>query len=409
MTTKPEKKKFSKRQIKFYEAHESKTKQIADDLPDALLNLMENHEFTEHQKTQYSANYAKILEENGKGPLSINERNNLVKYNLKMLKRLREEMSEIQGVYNMISDSIKFRERMALNLDVERSTLMDLLGYGGRHLPLWIGKVGEMPPARAGRILDNSMPDIGELVGAYAKGMWILAEVKAIPSEKRLIIRDVDDDKKIYCEVIRDHILLLPLYRVDPKRSPFAIFEKHSVVLALYPQTTCFYKGIVESPPFSSDDPYLITFEDEDYEGGYAPAVHVPQRYVLMYRDHPASSSEINVEASDSSATEEDTPEPEQPLLPIRRRFKVRDSDELTDDEGERHESCSSSHRRSSEDTIDKEQSAGPSFRRGSTSRSNNAADDQYSEPSYEFPFSSPGAEDESFDIGDNDEDFVPH
>uniref|UniRef100_A0AC35F0J7 SGF29 C-terminal domain-containing protein n=1 Tax=Panagrolaimus sp. PS1159 TaxID=55785 RepID=A0AC35F0J7_9BILA len=351
MTTKPEKKKFSKRQIKFYEAHESKTKQIADDLPDALLNLMENHEFTEHQKTQYSANYAKILEENGKGPLSIIERNNLIKYNLKMLKRLRDEMSEIQGVYNMISDSIKFRERMALNLDVERSTLMDLLGYGGRHLPLWIGKVGEMPPARAGRILDNSMPDIGELVGAYAKGMWILAEVK----------------------------------------------------------TTCFYKGIVESPPFSSDDPYLITFEDEDYEGGYAPAVHVPQRYVLMYRDHPATSSEINVEASDSSATEEDTPEPEQPLLPIRRRFKVRDSDELTDDEGERHESCSSSHRRSSEDTIEKEQSAGPSFRRGSTSRSNNAADDQYSEPSYEFPFSSPGAEDESFDIGDNDEDFVPH
>lgn len=139
---------------------------------------MENHEFTEHQKTQYSANYAKILEENGKGPLSINERNNLIKYNLKMLKRLREEMSEIQGVYNMISDSIKFRERMALNLDVERSTLMDLLGYGGRHLPLWIGKVGEMPPARAGRILDNSMPEIGELVGAYAKGMWILAEVK---------------------------------------------------------------------------------------------------------------------------------------------------------------------------------------------------------------------------------------
>uniref|UniRef100_A0AC34GP28 SGF29 C-terminal domain-containing protein n=1 Tax=Panagrolaimus sp. ES5 TaxID=591445 RepID=A0AC34GP28_9BILA len=406
MSVKPEKKKFSKRQIRFYEAHEAKTKQIAEDLPDALLNLMENHEFTEHQKTQYSANYAKILEESGKGPLSVNDRNNLIKYNLKMLKRLREEMSEIQGVYNTISDSIKYREKMALNLDVERSTLMDLLGYGGRHLPLWIGKVGEMPPARAGRILDNSMPDIGELVGAYAKGMWILAEVKAISSDKKLIIRDVDDDKeKIYCEVIRDHILLLPLYRVDPKRSPFAIFEKHSVVLALYPQTTCFYKGIVESPPFSSDDPYLITFEDEDYEGGYAPAVHVPQRYVLMYRNNPTTSLEVNVEASESSATEEDTPEPEHQLLPIRRRFKVRDSDELTDEEAERHESVS--EHQTSEESVEKELSAGPASRRKSASRSN--ADEQDSEPSYEFPFSSPGAEDESFDIGDNDEDFVPH
>lgn len=127
--------------------------------------------------------------------------------------------------------------------------------------------------------------------------------------------------------------------------------------MALYPQTTCFYKGIVESPPFVSDDPYLITFEDEDYEGGYAPAVHVPQRYVLNFRNHPSTSSATKVEASDSSATEEDTPEPEHAPMPIRRRFKVRDSDELTDEEERETESGNASHSddQPSEDNVDQE------------------------------------------------------
>lgn len=139
---------------------------------------MDNYEFTEHQKSQYVANYAKklaIVEDKG---YEVADRNDLVKYNLKLLRRLQEEMSKIQELYSMVTDSIKYRERMALTLDVERSTLMDLLGHGGRHLPLWIGKVGEMPPARAGRLVDDSMPAVGELIGAFANEMWILAEVK---------------------------------------------------------------------------------------------------------------------------------------------------------------------------------------------------------------------------------------
>lgn len=118
---------------------------------------------------------------------------------------------------------------------------------------------------------------------------------------------------------------------MDPKRHQFAIFEQSSVVLALYPQTTCFYKGVVESPPYTPDDSYLITFEDEEYENGHPPAVNVSQRFVLNYREKPVEVKSVCVELSDSSETDEETPEPAPQPVPIRRKFKVRDSDDVNE------------------------------------------------------------------------------
>ncbi len=63
-----------------------------------------------------------------------------------------------------------------------------------------------------------------------------------------------------------------------------AIFPKDSVVLALYPQTTCFYRGIISESPQTPLEDYLILFEDNTYPEGYSPPLSVPQLYVVHER-----------------------------------------------------------------------------------------------------------------------------
>ena len=66
---------------------------------------------------------------------------------------------------------------------------------------------------------------------------------------------------------------------------PDALFPEEAVVLALYPQTTCFYKGVVEQVPVIPTDDYLIAFEDSSYPSGYSPPLPVPQRYVVAFKE----------------------------------------------------------------------------------------------------------------------------
>ena len=119
--------------------------------------MIENHEF----KPYADAEKAKLLKENWK-----------------LLAKLKNEMEGLRPIYSMIAEIRKTREEIALNLDVNRPQLMDLLYHGGKHLPLWMGDLGESPPPRVGRLTDNSLPEVGELVAAYVKDMWILSEVK---------------------------------------------------------------------------------------------------------------------------------------------------------------------------------------------------------------------------------------
>ena len=55
------------------------------------------------------------------------------------------------------------------------------------------------------------------------------------------------------------------------------------LVLALYPQTTCFYKAIIQSVPKQPTDSYSVLFEDPSYPDGYSPQLPVPQRYIIPY------------------------------------------------------------------------------------------------------------------------------
>lgn len=51
--------------------------------------------------------------------------------------------------------------------------------------------------------------------------------------------------------------------------------------MALFPQTTCFYKAVVNKLPQTFTDEYVLLFEDATYPDGYAPPLKVPQRYVI--------------------------------------------------------------------------------------------------------------------------------
>ena len=55
--------------------------------------------------------------------------------------------------------------------------------------------------------------------------------------------------------------------------------------MALYPQTTCFYKALVHDPPKKPQDEYSVLFEDTSYADGFSPPLNVPQRYVIMFKE----------------------------------------------------------------------------------------------------------------------------
>lgn len=82
----------------------------------------------------------------------------------------------------------------------------------------------------------------------------------------------------------RQRLVPLPNFKADPLRDAHALFPVDAIVLALYPQTTCFYKGVVEKQPQGPHDDYLVAFEDNSYDSGYSPPFSVAQRYVITYK-----------------------------------------------------------------------------------------------------------------------------
>lgn len=56
-------------------------------------------------------------------------------------------------------------------------------------------------------------------------------------------------------------------------------------VMALYPQTTCFYKAVVNHLPTNAQEEYEVLFEDATYLDGYSPPLNVPQRYVISIKE----------------------------------------------------------------------------------------------------------------------------
>lgn len=65
-------------------------------------------------------------------------------------------------------------------------------------------------------------------------------------------------------------------------------------VMALYPQTTCFYKAVINQLPASSADEYEVLFEDPSYADGFSPPLTVAQRYVIAAKERKGKGQQAH-------------------------------------------------------------------------------------------------------------------
>ncbi|CAJ0574003.1 unnamed protein product, partial [Mesorhabditis spiculigera] len=196
--------------------------------------------------------------------------------------------SELDSYRKLISDVEKIRQRhkdAKMEGLVRRQTLMAVVHNEAAALPLYIDPHAPYPPYGVGAIgyPDSHTFEKGDFVAANIEENWILAEVEDVVSNAKVSVRDIEDGKTEI--VVKRKVLGLPEYRADPLRDAHALFPVDAIVLALYPQTTCFYKGAVVSTPKCATEDYLIAFEDPSYAGGYSTPMPAAQRYVLTYRE----------------------------------------------------------------------------------------------------------------------------
>ncbi|XP_056306228.1 SAGA-associated factor 29 isoform X1 [Danio aesculapii] len=204
---------------------------------------------------------------------------------IKSLLEERRIAARMAGVY---SDNDPPRKTM------RRGVLMTLLQQSAMTLPLWIGKPGESPPPLCGAIPASSdyVAKQGDKVAARVKAVdgdeqWILAEVVSYNhSTNKYEVDDIDEEGKERHTLSRRRIIPLPQWKANPETDPEALFSKDQLVLALYPQTTCFYRALIHTPPHRPQDDYSVLFEDTSYADGYSPPLNVAQRYVVACKEN---------------------------------------------------------------------------------------------------------------------------
>lgn len=178
---------------------------------------------------------------------------------------------------------------------MRRGVLMSMLQQNAINLPVWDSIMDEPPPPLCGAVPadSNYICQSGDHVAARVKypeeeEQYILAEVVSYNAViGKYDVEDIDyseeegKNEKDRHQLSRRRIIPLPLHKADPQVNPEALFQLKQLVLALYPQTTCFYKAMIHSVPKTKDQDYTVLFEDTSYADGYSPPLNVPQRYVV--------------------------------------------------------------------------------------------------------------------------------
>ncbi|KAH7713072.1 SGF29 tudor-like domain containing protein [Aphelenchoides avenae] len=210
-----------------------------------------------------------------------------------LIKLARGELKSVNESLGLIYQVNQLRFDLQMSETLARGDLMHVLAMHAKTLPLWIGDVTGHPPPLVGAIpLPEKEPVEEEAyVAAFIDDIWILAQVlKQLPNGK-YELRDVDPDEKPGTHasrnpvVSRSRIEPLPNYRANPKEHGHALFPRDAMVLALYPQTTCFYAGVVERAPETATENYSVAFDDPSYPEGLSPPLEVPQRFVIAHKD----------------------------------------------------------------------------------------------------------------------------
>jgi SAGA-associated factor 29 len=244
----------------------------------------------------------------------VKEAENEIKYlreALDCINQIRITQSEIRLLQQQTNAQNSHLESFNLtesSKKMRRGVLMSILQQAALTLPLWIGEIGQSAQPLCGRLPPehNYVCKPGDKVAAIVKNSnlkknnkqeetdndddeeeedenWILAEVVAYHTNTgKYDVDDVDaEEGQERYTLGKKKIVPLPLWRANPFTDPDAIFPKDSFVLALYPQTTCFYRGIVSESPQTPLEDYSILFEDNTYPEGYSPPLNVPQLYVV--------------------------------------------------------------------------------------------------------------------------------
>ncbi|CAD6230857.1 GSCOCG00006848001-RA-CDS [Cotesia congregata] len=214
---------------------------------------------------------------------------------------LRSALSKINEI-RAIRNERRIQARNAGNKEtIRRGALMKMLQSTAATLPLYVGKTpGAKAPPLCGAVPAEStyVAKMGDMVAALVKSSsdeeenWILAEVVHFNSTtNKYEVDDIDEEQKDRHTLSRRRVVPLPLMRANPDTDPHALFPKGSIVMALYPQTTCFYKAVVNQLPNSATEEYEVLFEDASYADGYSPPLNVAQRYVISIKEGKKSKS----------------------------------------------------------------------------------------------------------------------
>ncbi|XP_052798971.1 SAGA-associated factor 29-like [Mya arenaria] len=207
-----------------------------------------------------------------------------------LLRKALDKISEIKSIreHRRFGDSDRPKPIM------RRGVLMSMLQQNAATLPLWVSKPGERPPPLCGAVPadNNYVVKPGDKVAARVKSSdgeenWILAEVVTFNSSaNKYEVDDIDaEEGKERHSLSKRKIVALPIWKASPETDQEALFPKHALVLALYPQTTCFYRALVHEPPKKPQDDYSVLFEDTSYPDGYSPPLMVAQRYVIICKE----------------------------------------------------------------------------------------------------------------------------
>lgn len=275
---------------------EAKIKDLLKELFVLVREVQEERSRSEHNLTNIARTHERMQQESRVTPYYKTKLKGL--YSAAM-----QDADNESGLLRKALDKIKeiktIRENRRHETDrpkqiMRRGVLMTLLQQNAVTLPLWVSKPGEKPPPLCGAVPADSsyVCKAGDKVAARVKGQdgeenWILAEVVTFSAQSnKYDVDDIDaEEGKERHSISRRRVVPLPIWKANPETDPEALFSKGTLVLALYPQTTCFYRALVEEPPNGPQDDYSVLFEDTSYLEGYSPPLMVAQRYVIACKD----------------------------------------------------------------------------------------------------------------------------
>ncbi|KAJ8978940.1 hypothetical protein NQ317_003001 [Molorchus minor] len=200
---------------------------------------------------------------------------------------IRKALNQIAEIRN-IKNERRIQARIASNKEsIRRGTWMKMLSSSAQTLPLYTSKIGEKAPSLCGavpadpnyiaKVIENSLQPVQQEI-------WL--QLCYNHSTSKYEVDDIlkEQNQKGRHTLSRRRVIPLPLMRANPETDPQALFSQGTLVMALFPQTTCFYKALVSKPPETHTDDYELLFEDATYPEGYSPPHYVAQRYVIAFK-----------------------------------------------------------------------------------------------------------------------------